>query len=139
MHEGQILDMVESLTLGTLTLEEKAIIVADIKSELGFTRLAQNTTSLILQKVSDLSNGLYKESQALPKVFQDFSGHADNDIPFAVTNQEEIDDFLEKMISKEPQNNPETYFGDTWEFYHPTANMVADGLPTHRSNFNTQY
>ena len=139
MHEGQILDMVESLTLGTLTLEEKAVIVADVKSELGFTRLAQNTASLILQKVNDLSNGLYKESQALPKVFQDFSGHADNDTPFAVTNQKEIYEFLEKMLSEEQKNTPEAYFGDTWGFYHPVENMVADGLPTHRSNFNTQY
>ena len=131
--------MVESLTMGALTLEEKAVIVADVKSELGFTRLAQSTTSLILQKINDLSNGLYKESQALPKVFQDFSEHADNDTPFAVTNQEEIDEFLEKMMSKKPSDTPEAYFGDTWEFYHPTANMVADGLPTHRSDFNTQY
>jgi len=138
MHENQILDMVESLTLGTLTLEEKAIIVADVKSEIGFTRLAHNATSLILKKIDDMSNGMYRESQALPKVFQDFSGHADNSKPFAITNQKEIDEFLEKMMSSKAENTPEAFFGDTWEFYHPVSNMVAEGLPTFRADFVTQ-
>jgi len=97
MHESQILDIVESLTMGALSLDEKAIIVADVKSELSGTRLANNTTSLILEKINDLSKGLYREAQALPKVFQDFSEHSDNSKPFVITNQEEIDEFLEKF------------------------------------------
>ena len=34
MHESQILDLVDSLTVDALSLDEKAIIVADVKSEL---------------------------------------------------------------------------------------------------------
>jgi len=139
MHESQILDIVESLTMGALSLDEKAIIVADVKSELSGTRLANNTTSLILEKINDLSKGLYREAQALPKVFQDFSEHSDNSKPFVITNQEEIDEFLEKMISKDADNSPEAFFGDTWEFYHPIENMNVPGVPRHRADFITQY
>ena len=63
MHESQILDIVESLTMGALSLDEKAIIVADVKSELSGTRLANNTTSLILEKINDLSKGLYRDRE----------------------------------------------------------------------------
>jgi hypothetical protein len=139
MHESQILDLVDSLTMDALSLDEKAIIVADVKSELIGTRLAGNVSALVLQKVNDLSKGLYKESQALPKTFQDFSEHSDNSKPFAITNQDEIDEFLEKMISDEADNTPEAFFGDTWEFYHPVANMNIPGVPRFRSDFIAQY
>ena len=139
MHESQILDMVDSLTMGTLSFDEKAIIVADVKSELTGKRLANNTTALILEKVNDLSKGLYKEAQSLPKTFQDFSEHSDNSEPFAITNQEEIDEFLEKMISDKADNTPEAFFGDTWEFYHPVENMNIPGVPRFRSDFIAQY
>jgi len=74
MHESQIQDIVDSITLNKLSWSEKAIIVADVKSELCNTRLAGNIMSLVLSKVEDLNKGLYKESQsALPKIFQDLS------------------------------------------------------------------
>ena len=139
MHESQILDMVDSLTMNSLSLEEKAIIVADVKSELTNTRLASNTTKLILEKVNDLSKGLYKEAQALPKTSQDFSETSDNSKPFEVTNLEEIHEYLDKMASKTPDENTESWFGDTWEFYHPIENMNIPGVPRSRSDFVAQY
>lgn len=139
MHESQILDIVESLTMNTLSLDEKAIIVADVKSEITNKRLAGSTTSLILEKINDLGKGFYKEAQALPKTFQDFSETSDNSTPFAITNMDEINEFLDKMASKKPEENVESWFGDTWEFYHPIENMNVPGVPRHRADFNTQY
>jgi hypothetical protein len=136
MHESQILDVVDSLTLGQLSLNEKAIIVADIKSEISNTRLASNITSLVLEKVNDLSKGLYKESQALPKTFQDFSESEGKQKPFEITNQDEIEKFLDQMMSKEHKDE---YFNDTWDFYHPTEPMFYPGETKHRSNYNVQY
>ena len=139
MHESQILDMVEALTMDSLSLREKAVIVADVKSELSGKRLANSAVSLILEKINDLSNGSYREAQALPKVFQDFSEHSDNSKPFVITNQDEIDEFLEKMISKNAESTPEEFFGDTYDFYHPVDNMNVPGVPRFRSDFITQY
>ena len=106
MHESQILDVVDSLTLGQLSLNEKAIIVADIKSEISNTRLASNITSLVLEKVNDLSKGLYKESQALPKTFQDFSESEGKQKPFEITNQDEIESYQQGKAHD--RGNPDT-------------------------------
>ena len=134
MHEGQILDLVEALTLGTLSNSEKSKVVADIKFELSGKRFAGNITNLVMNKLQDLSNGLYREAQALPKTFQDFSEKDENLEPFKI-DTEEINKFLEKMISKENDDDP---FSDTNTFYHPTENMKAEGQPISRSNFVVQ-
>lgn len=132
MHESQILDILDSLTLNKLQDYEKSIIVADVKNEMSNTRLAGNPISLIMTKLNDLSNGMYKESQAISTYFQDFSEKESAEKPFEIKNKDEIDAFLEKMQNKKFEGD---VFGDTWEFYHPTENMNADGVPRHRSDF----
>lgn len=133
MHESQILDALNAITLGRLSHEEQSIITADIHSELQNNRLAGSITQKIMEKLSQLSDGLYKESQSLPKTFQDFSENEKFPKPFEIINQKEIDDFFDKMMSKEMKNN---FFGDTHEFYHPEENFRAEGQPRHRSDFN---
>ena len=134
MHEGQILDIVDSLTLGTLSNDEKSKVVADIKFELSGKRFAGGIINLVMNKLEDLSNGMYREAQALPKTFQDFSEKGENLEPFKVDTSE-IDKFLEKMISKDNTDDP---FTDTHPFYHPPDNMKAEGQPISRSNFVVQ-
>jgi len=135
MHESQIQDIVDSITLNKLSWSEKAIIVADVKNELCNKRLAGNIMSLVLSKVEDLNKGLYKESQsALPKIFQDFSEKEAVSKPFEV-KKDEIDNFLEKMTSKKFDGN---VFSDTHDFYHITDVMRAEGVPQHRSDFNVK-
>ena len=135
MHESQILDMINSISNNQLSDAEKSIILADVKSELNNLRLAGNPMNTILSKINDLSNGLYKESQAISTYFQDFSEQEQAEKPFEIKNKDEIDKFLKKMMSEDFEGN---VFGDTWEFYHPTENMNADGVPRHRSDFVTK-
>ena len=134
MHEDQILNILDSLTLNSLSYDEKAIIVADIKFETSNKRFSNNMTKIVLQKVNDLKSGLYKESQIRPDIFQDFSESVKSK-PFEISNQDDIDLFLEKMSSSDFENS---YFDDTWSFYHPTEVMKADGVPRHRSDFNVK-
>jgi hypothetical protein len=135
MHETQILDTIDSISLGKISFEDKALIVADIKHELSNKRFAGQISSLIMQKIDDLSKGMYKIAQSEPKIFQDFEDMEAVPKPFDIINKDEIDKFLDKMMSKEPKETQDSFFGDTWEFYHPTANMVADGVARHRSDF----
>ena len=58
MHEDQILNILDSLTLNSLSYDEKAIIVADIKFETSNKRFSNNMTKIVLQKVNDLKNEL---------------------------------------------------------------------------------
>lgn len=137
MHENQILDIVESVTLNNLSLREKSLIVADVKNEISNTRLAGNITSLVLSKINDLSKGMYRESQAtLPKIFQDFSESEGEQKPFEIRNTDEIGDFLNKMTEKKFDGD---VFSDTYPFYHPTDVMRAEGNPQHRSDFNVKW
>lgn len=135
MHEGQILNIIETITFGDLNDQEKSIIVADVKSELSGTRLAGSISALVLQKINDLRNGMYKESQIQPNIPGGENEPEHGMTPFEITNQDEIDKFLEKMSNKDFKGDA---FGDTWEYWHPTENMYAEGLPKHRSNFNVQ-
>ncbi len=132
MHEGQILDIIDSVTLDKLTLEEKAIILADVQNEISNKRFAGNAFNIVLAKVNDLANGMYKEALKAPDSFQDFTEKGEIGQPFQIQNKDEIDQFLDKMMSDD--FNPD-YFNDTWDFYHPTDVMKSEGLPRHRSDF----
>lgn len=133
MFETRILDEIDNVSLGSLSNAEKAIIFADINSELSNNRFASSIQSLILSKINDLTNGLYKEAQIVSKDFQDFSETEKYPEAFNIINKDEIDAFLNKMTNKDFKG---VYFDGTFEFYHPTENLHADGLPVHRSNYN---
>lgn len=135
MHESLILDAIEKVTGNSLTEAEKSILVADIHSDFMNKRFAGTLPGVIMQKLDAMADGMYKEAQAISKTFQDFSESAGNPKPLEIQNMDQIDKFLEKMMSKE---NTDEFFGDTWEFYHPTENMVADGAPRHRSDFTVK-
>lgn len=134
MRENQILETIDSLTLGTLSDRDKAVILADIQDMFQGQRLASNLYDITLNKISDLKKGMYKESQVMTSYYQDFSENQSYPKPFDIINKDEIDKFLEKMSNKDYDGN---YFGDTWEFYHPIENLHADGVAKHRSDFNT--
>lgn len=133
MHETQILDAIDSLTLNSLDYNDKAVLVAFIKSEIGNKRLANNINKKILEKVNELYKGNLKEASNESDSFQDFSETSSYSKPFEIINKDDIDKFLDKMTSK---NWDGDFFGDTFEFYHPIDNMKADGVPRHRSDFN---
>jgi hypothetical protein len=132
MHESQILDIVDSVTLGSLSDSDRSIIVADIKSECSGQRLASNITSLVMQKITDLGNGLYKESQTVPKTNETLKESEPDGVPFKITNESEINKFLDKMMSKKFDGE---FFNDTYKEVHPVENFIADGVPSHRSDF----
>jgi hypothetical protein len=134
MHENKILEAIDSLTLGALSDRDKAVILADINFTLQGKRTASKINDLILSKITDLNKGLYKESQVMKSYYQDFSEIESWPKAFEVINKNEIDNFLDKMTKKEFEGN---YFDDTWDFYHPEANLHADGVARHRSDFNT--
>jgi|APCry1669189534_1035231.scaffolds.fasta_scaffold10132_3 hypothetical protein len=134
MHENKILEAIDSLTLGTLSYQQKSAILADVNFSLQGKRTASNINDLILSKVNDLHKGMYKESQIMKSYYQDFSENESYPKAFEITNKEEIDKFLNKMLSKEYKGN---FFDDTWNFYHPHENLIADGVAKHRSDFNT--
>lgn len=132
MHEDLILDAIEKITANTLTDKEKSILTAAVWHEYKHKRFAGSLTGIVMEKINELTAGNYREAQALPKTFQDFSETGEEQKPFEV-KMDGIDEFLEKMMSKTTKD--EDFFGDTWEFYHPTENMKAEGLPRHRSDF----
>ncbi len=132
MHESQILDIIDSVTLGKLSLEEKSIILADVHHEISNKRFAGNAFNVVLAKINDSTQGSYREALKAPDSFQDFTEESEIGKPFEIKNKDEIDQFLDKMMSED--FNPE-YFNDTWEFYHPSDVMKSEGLPRHRSDF----
>lgn len=135
MHESLILDAIERMTGDALLDAEKSILVADIHRDSINKRFAGTLSSVIMQKLEAMADGMYKEAQTKPETFQDFSESAGSPEPLKIQNMDQIDRFLEKMMSKE---NTDEFFGDTWEFYHPTENMKAEGLPRHRSDFTVK-
>jgi|694.fasta_scaffold32572_12 hypothetical protein len=132
MNKGQILDIIDSVALNGLSYNEKALILAEVKYELDNKRFASNVHSLVLDKINDFSKN-NREAQIVSKDFQDFSETENYPKAFEITNKEEIDQFLEKMSSKDFEG---TYFDDTFEFYHPTDVFRTNESPMHRSNFN---
>jgi hypothetical protein len=134
MNHNNILEAIDSITLGTLSDRDKSVILADVISSNEGKRTASNINNVILYKLEDLNKGLYKESQVMQSYYQDFSEIEDYPKPFEIINKDEIDDFLDKMLSKDYKGN---FFNDTFEFYHPVENLCADGVAKHRSDFNT--
>jgi hypothetical protein len=132
MQENQILDLIDSLTFGTLPDEDKSIILAHVQNEMSGKRFASKLSSVVSEKIDEYDTGNFRVAQELPTYFQDFSGTESYPQPNEIINKSDIDKFLEKMSSKE---NNDKYFGDTYEFYHPTENMKADGVAMHRSDF----
>lgn len=134
MHESNILDAIDSISLNSLTNEERALVLAFVKSETDNKRFAgSNLNKLILSGINELKLGGYRVSQNIKDYFQDFSEKSSSPKPFDVINKDEIDKFLEKMTSKKFEGD---FFDDTFDFYHPTENLNADGVPRHRSDFN---
>ena len=139
MYEKEILDVIETITLNRLSNDEKALVLAHVCDSQRKVKTAQNLQKTILGVLEDHAQGLLKESQhdfptTSPKAFQDFSENMPYAKPFEILNKKEIDDYLDKMSSKEWDGN---YFDDTWDFYHPVANMTPNGVGRHRSDFNT--
>ena len=132
MHESQILDIIDSVTLGSLSDSDKSIIIADIKSENSNSRLAGNITSLVMQKITDLSNGMYKESQTIPKFDETMKESSPDGAPFKITNEDEINKFLEKMISKKFEGE---FFNDLHNEVHPTDVWSIPGVPRKGTDF----
>lgn len=135
MQEREILDALEAVTLNNFSDEDKSVIFAHIINEQKNVRTAKSLNKVVLEKVADFVSGSLKEAQnTSPKTFQDFSEIEAYPGPFEIINKKEIDDYLEKMTSKEWDGD---YFDDTFEFYHPKENMSANGVARHRSDFNT--
>jgi hypothetical protein len=133
MHESQILDLIDSLTFGTLSHEDKSIVLAHVQGELSNTRTASKLSSVVSEKLDEYNNGQYKVAQKLSTYFQDYSETGSYPQPNEIINKSEIDKFLDKMASTEYEGD---YFDDLYSFYHPHENMQADGVPRHRSDFN---
>lgn len=133
MHERQILETIDKITLNTLSDEERSILVAFVANDLENKRVAGSINQIIMTRLNEMKTGNMKIAEAEPKIFQDFSETKAYPAPNVIVNKDEIDAFLEKMTSKEFDGN---YFDDTFDFYHPTENMTAKGQPRHRSDFN---
>jgi hypothetical protein len=130
MHESHILDLIDSITFSKLNDEEKSIVLAAIKDD----EKTIKTANSIMDKLNGLYKGDYKIAENT-KIFQDFSETSDYPNPMVIINKDEIDKFLDKMTSKTYKGD---LFGDNYDFYHPAANMFADGLPKFRADFNQQ-
>ena len=136
MHENQILDFINAFSVNQISDDEKAIIVADVNFELSNKRFASSLPTLVMSKINDLAQGMYKESQYLyPQGFGDFNETESYPKGSDVINKSEIDKFLEKMSSDTFEGN---YFDDTFDTYHPERNMRADGVARFRADFNVQ-
>ena len=132
MQESQIIDLIDSLTFGTLPIEDKSIILAHVQDSIGGTRLASKLSTVVSQTIDDYEKGNLRIAQQISTYFQDFSEIKDYPQPNEIINKADIDKFLDKMASKEYDGD---YFADCFEFYHPTENFKADGVPVHRSDF----
>ena len=131
MNESKILDTINAITLGKLSFEEQAIIVADIKSTMYGKRFAGNINELVMSKINDMTHGLYKESNVATS-FQDFNEVGEMHGPMTVFGIDQIHKFLDKMVSTKYEGE---YFQDEWPFYHPVENFTPDGVPRHYSDF----
>lgn len=132
MHENQILDLIDSLTLNSLNHEDKSIILAHVKSEYSNNRLAGSLGSMVSEKIDEYEQGFYKEAQQIVSYFQDYSEKEKYPQPNEIINKSDIDKFLDKMSSKDFEGD---LFNDSHEFYHPIENMKAEGVARHRSDF----
>jgi len=130
MRENEILDAIDAITLNKFSDEEKSIILAHILHEQKNTRVAKSLNRLVLEKIAEHSKGV---TEYLSDYAQDFDNKEAYPKPFEVLNKDEIDKFLDKMTSEKYDGD---FFNDTFEFYHPVANMRAEGVPRHRSDFN---
>jgi hypothetical protein len=131
MNEGQILDIINKLTLESLSNEERSLVVANVVAETSNKRMAGSIFKIVLSKLEEMNNGDYDIKDS----FQNFDADEKIPEPMSVINMDSIEDFIEKMIST--KDDP-SYFSDTFDFYHPTENMKADGVPRTRSDFNTK-
>lgn len=131
MNEGQILDIINKVTLGSLSDEEKSLVVANVFAETSSKRMAGPIFKIVLSKLEEMNNGDY----AIKDTFQNFDSEEKVPEPMSIVNMDSIEEFIEKMISTETDPN---YFSDTFDFYHPTENMKSDGVPRARSDFNTK-
>jgi hypothetical protein len=134
MQETEILNALDKITLNSFSDDEKSIILAHVVGDKNI-KTANNLNRVLLQKIAEYSGGAYEESGNTKKNFQDFSETGPYPSPFVISNKKEIDAFLDKMMGKEDWEGD--FFDDTFEFYHPKENMNADGVPRHRSDFNS--
>lgn len=132
MRENEILDAIDAITLNKFSDEEKSIILAHILDEQKNTRVAKNLNRLVLEKIAEHSKGV---TEYLDDYAQNLNTIEAYPKPFEVFNKSDMDKFLDKMTSEKYEGD---FFDDTFEFYHPKANMNADGVPRHRSDFNVR-
>lgn len=126
MTADRILDKIESVTSGTLSTREKALVIASINSNdfVGKTTTAQ--IKEILRVVNAVASGDYVESSSQSE-------------KMPIINQEEIDKYIEKMTGgSESDAQTEDFFDDTFEEAHPMNVFEVDGYGRHRSDFNTK-
>ena len=133
MHESQILEIIDSITLNSLNDNERALVLSFVKHDTENKRFAGGINKIILSYVNELKIGNLREASDIKDSFQDFSETSAYPKPFDIVNKSEIDKFLDKMTSKKFEGD---FFDDTYDFYHPTENMKADGVPRHRSDFS---
>ena len=59
MNEGQILDIINKLTLDSLSDEEKSLVVANVVAETSNKRMAGSICKIVLSKLEEMNNGDY--------------------------------------------------------------------------------
>lgn len=131
MNEIEVLNTIDSISLGEIDDEGKAIILADVMHKIKNKKTA-SIKKTTLERYADYLEGGYNEATKIDTYFQDFSETGDYPKAFDVINKNEIDKFLNKMLSRNYEGN---YFDDTWDFYHPFDNMNANGVPRNRADF----
>ena len=128
MYEDKIVDTIDALMAKNFSAEEKAIIFAHVIADKD-----HNVTNNVLNKISEFAKGNMRVAQALPVIADDPTEPYKTSEPFEILNQDDIDKFLEKMMSKKWEGD---FFDDTYESRHPSDVMKLEGHPRIKWDFS---
>ena len=90
MNEGQILDIINKLTLESLSNEERSLVVANVVAETSNKKMAGSIFKIVLSKLEEMNNGDYDIKDS----FQNFDADEKIPEPMSVINMDSIEDFL---------------------------------------------